>query len=406
MWKIVLVLFICAAPLCLRAQNPTGMITPPASPIKDTSGQKDAVEILLKWTHIRIKKPPQVKGQRVYYSLLPIGTNIPGGGRALVTSTQAGFYLGDRSNTYLSTITFSPSTNFKGQFVIPFRSNIWRNGNTWNFNGDTRYSYYPQYTWGLGGSPDRSKELIRYSYLRFYHDALKRIRPYLFAGVGYNMDYHIGIHSEVDSVDLKKFSGYDRGIGNHVSSFSSGITFNLLYDTRNNIFNPLPGFYFNAVYRLNPKFLGSDDWWHSLYIDARKYIPLSTKGQNVLALWTYYWTTLGSTPPYLDLPAIREDRYERSGRGFYPGRFAGKSLYYLESEYRRDITRNGLFGFVVFANMNSVPEPGTNHFAYLHPATGAGLRIKFNKRTATNICLDYGVSKGYSTIYLALGEAF
>jgi hypothetical protein len=406
MWKIAAVLLICLSPRCLRAQNPGGMIAPPDSTVHDTSGLRDIVEILLKATHIHFKKPPQVRGRRIYYSLLPIGTNVPGGGRALVTSTQAGFYLGERRNTYLSTVTFSPSTNFKGQFVIPFRSNIWTSNNAWNFNGDSRFSIYPQFTWGLGGDQKRDKQLMHYSYLRLYHNALKRIKPYLFAGIGYDLDYHIRIHPDVDSLDLRKFAGYDRGIGNHVSSFSSGITFNLLYDTRNNIFNPLPGFYYNAVYRVNPQFLGSDNWWHSLYVDVRKYIPISTRGQNVLAFWTYLWTTLRSNPPFLDLPAIRQDPYERSGRGFYPGRYTGKSLYYLESEYRRDITANGLFGFVVFANLNSVTEPGTGHFAYLHSAAGGGLRIKFNKRTATNICIDYGISKGYSAIYFALGEAF
>ncbi|HSC37312.1 MAG TPA: BamA/TamA family outer membrane protein [Chitinophagaceae bacterium] len=382
------------------------MINPPDSLNRDTSGQKDLVEILLRATHIHIKKPPQVRGQRIYYSLLPIGTNVPGGGRALVTSTQVGFYLGDRHTTYLSNITFSPSTNFKGQFVLPFRSNIWTPDNAWNFNGDTRFSIFPQFTWGLGGEHDRDKQLMRYSYLRFYHSALKRIKPYLFAGVGYDLDYHIGIHPDVDSVDLRKFAGYNNGIGNHVSSFSSGITLNLLYDTRNNPFNPLPGFYYNAVYRVNPQFLGSNNWWHSLYLDARKYIPLSSRGQNVLAAWTYLWTTLGSSPPYLDLPGIKQDPYERSGRGFYPGRYSGKSLFYLETEYRRDITANGLLGFVVFANLNSVTEPGTRQFAYVHPAVGTGLRIKFNKLTRTNMCIDYGVSKGYSAVYFSLGEAF
>jgi len=78
----------------------------------------------------------------------------------------------------------------------------------------------------------------------------------------------------------------------------------------------------------------------------------------------------------------------------------------METEYRRDITANGLLGFVVFANLNSVTEPGTRQFAYVHPAVGTGLRIKFNKLTRTNMCIDYGVSKGYSAVYFSLGEAF
>ncbi len=382
------------------------MILPPQASFDDTTGQKDVVEIMLNFTHIHIKEPPRVRGKKVYYSLLPIGT-VPGGGTALVTSTQVGFYLGKRKDTYLSNITFSPGTDFRGQWNVPLRSNIWSAGNKWNFGGDLRYSYFPQATWGLGGGGQENNNLrINYSYIRFYLNALKRVKPYLFAGLGYNLDYHIDIRPENDSSDIRQFTGYKYGTINHSNSFSSGLTLNLLYDSRVNSINPLPGFYGNLIYRVNPEFLGSGDSWHSLYADARKYIPFSRKGQNVLAIWSYVWTTFGSPSPYLDLPAVGWDSEQRSGRGIYNRRFTGKTLWYLETEYRRDITRNGLFGFVIFANLNSVTEPDTKQFAYLHPATGAGLRIKFNKGSGTNIGIDYGISKGYSAIYFSLGEAF
>ena len=138
----------------LCAQNPSGMIVPADSVMKykDTSGGRDIIGVLSKATHIHIKKPPSVDGKRVYYSLLPLGTSVPGGGTALITATTAGFYLGPRATTNLSTITFSPSTNFKGQWNIPFHANIWNPNNTWNYSGDVRLTVYPQYTWGLGGN--------------------------------------------------------------------------------------------------------------------------------------------------------------------------------------------------------------------------------------------------------------
>jgi len=165
-------------------------------------------------------------------------------------------------------------------------------------------------------------------------------------------------------------------------------------------------FFYNIVYRINPKFMGSNDYWNSLYVDVRKYIPLSHKGQNVLAFWSYLWTTLGSPAPYLDLPATGWDSEQRSGRGLYNRRYTGRNLLYLESEYRKDLSANGLFGFVVFANLNSVAEPGTHRFSYIHPAGGTGLRIKFNKNSGTNIGIDFAASKGYQAVYISLGEAF
>jgi len=56
--------------------------------------------------------------------------------------------------------------------------------------------------------------------------------------------------------------------------------------------------------------------------------------------------------------------------------------------------------------MNSVTQPRTNNFAYLHAAAGAGLRIKFNKHSGTNFGMDFAASKGYWALYFSLGEAF
>jgi len=408
MCKGLIGLFCCLLPYCLLAQTPKDMLIAPAQTrVRDTSNKRDLIGIFLDVTKIHFKKPQKAEGRGVYYSLLPISTSVPGGGTALVTSTTAAFYLGDRKTTYQSSITFSPSFNFRGQFNFPFRANIWSPNNAWNFQGDARFSIYPQYTWGTGGKHEQDERiLIRYSYARMYISALKKIKPYLLAGVGYDLDYYLHLRPDVDSINIQKFVDYNYGVGNHTNSFSSGLTANLLYDTRNNSINPLPGAYLNVVFRVNRKFLGSNTNWHSLYIDARKYMSFSEKGQNVLAFWSYLWTTLGSFPPYLSLPGIGQEPYQRSGRGFYPSRYIGRTLFYFETEYRKDITNDGLFGFVVFANLNTVTEPHTSNFAYLHPAVGPGLRIKFNKHSGTNIGIDYGFSKGYHALYINLGETF
>ena len=170
----------------------------------------------------------------------------------------------------------------------------------------------------------------------------------------------------------------------------------------------MPGCYANIIYRYNSHMMGSNNDWQSLYVDLRKYISLNqgSKGKNVLAFWGYYWTTLSKGTPYLDLPSIGWDLYNRSGRGIQQNRYRGQEMIYLESEYRRDITHDGLLGFVLFANANSVTEMQGRSFKYVNPACGAGLRIKFNKGSATNIAFDYGVSKYHHAFTLALGEAF
>lgn len=401
--KILLVFLFCISTFAARAQVPVD--TTNKTDI-DTSGQKDLIDIGRSLFRFKQRKSPKEKKQ-IYFSFLPISSSVPGGSKALVTSTTAGFYLGPRKTTYISGVTFAPYFNLKGRYGLPIHSSIWLRDNTFNIQGDTRFLVYPQYTWGLGGGhPEGSKLLVNYNYIRFYQSLLKRITPYLYAGVGYNMDYFININT-VSAVPLTSYTNYQYGTAQGRNSFSSAITFNALYDTRENSFNPLPGAFANIIYRNNTKLLGSNNKARSIYIDLRKYISISNSGlKNQFAFWTYYWTTLSSGTPYLLLPSIGNDPYQRSGRGIEQNRYRGEALAYFETEYRRDITRNGLLGFVVFANINSTSQPNSHNFAYINPAGGTGLRIKFNKKSNTNICIDYGISKGFSDINLALGEAF
>ncbi|RZJ76652.1 MAG: hypothetical protein EOO45_01490 [Flavobacterium sp.] len=401
MLKYLVVLLLL--PCCVLAQP--SMVRDTTNYI-DYSNQTDIIDVARSLFDYKPRKIEPEEDKDVYFSFLPFSTAVPGGGKALLTSTTAGFYLGDRKTTYISSITFTPYVNFKGRYGLPIRSNIWLKNNEWALQGDIRVMRYPQYTWGIGGGMSNdTRVLLDYKYVRIYQNALKRIKPYFFAGVGYNLDYYINVEGK--DKPLPDFSDYDYGTTNSGNSFSSGASINLLYDTRNNSINPLPGCYSNLIYRFHSRVFGSNQHWQSLYFDMRKYVSLS-KGdrKNVLALWGYYWTTLTNRTPYLNLPSVGWDPYNRSARGVPQNRYRGDGLIYFETEYRRDITRNGLLGYVAFASVNSVTEPNTRQYRYWHPAAGAGLRVKFNKKSGTNIGVDYGFSKGYSAVMLNLGEAF
>ncbi|WP_158826490.1 BamA/TamA family outer membrane protein [Mucilaginibacter lacusdianchii] len=399
-------LLISLLPLGVFAQNGGSFGVAPKS---DTVPQKDLTDVIGAFFKMKAKPATSMSSDsKVYFSFLPTATSVPGGGKAFITSTTAGFYLGDRETTNLSNVSFTPYFNLQGRFGLPLRSSIWLKNNKWFIAGDTRLMVYPQDTWGLGGDqPEENKTGLDYKYVRFYQSVLRRIKPYFLAGFGYAMDYHIRINTKDQEANLQDVSDYTFGTAPGQNSFSSGVTFNLLYDTRNNSINPMPGCYANFIYRYNTPALGSNRTWQSVYLDMRKYVALSHGPvQNTLAFWSYYWSTFGGGTPYLSLPSIGWDVYNRSGRGIEQNRYRGSRLAYFETEYRRGITRNGLLGFVLFANTTSVTEPETNKFKYFHPAGGAGLRIKFNKKSNTNIAIDYGVSKGFSSIRLNLGEAF
>jgi len=406
-WGIVVVLVFTK--FLSFGQNATDIIPVlgpvPKKPNKSEMDLGDLTKSLLKGMNRPIL--PE-KGKKVYFNFLPLSLNPPGGGDALITSTQAGFYLGSHDSTHLSTATFAPYWNFGSQFGLPLRANIWLDKNKGLIDGDIRFLFYPQYTWGLGnGKNESQKLLVHYTYLRTYLTAYKSILPYLYLGIGFSMDYHIHISSPDSSLAI--YSGYSYGTGEGSNSISLSPNINFLFDERNTRSKTMPFSYLHFIYRQNlVKNIGISSNWSSMYIDIRRYLPLGRKSskQNLLAFRSFFWNVFGRSTPYLDLPSLGWDPYERSGRGIEQNRYRGKALWYFESEYRKDLTDNGLLGFVVFANINSALVPESGNFETFHPAFGAGLRFKISKITHTNLAVDYALSQTYSGFWLALGEAF
>ena len=241
-------LLCCFSPRLLIAQTPVDTTN---NVDIDTTGQRDLIDIgrsLFKLPHRKYPK----EQREIYFSILPLSSAVPGGSAAIVTSTTAGFYLGDRKTTYLSSVSFAPYLNFAGRFGMPIHSSFWLKDNAFTIQGDTRFLVYPQFTWGLGGGrAETNKILVNYDYIRFYQSVLKRITPFFYAGIGYDLDYFININTNNSPVSLSDFSDYKYGTSPGSNSFSSGFTLNLLYDTRKNSINPIPGAFGNIIYRYN-----------------------------------------------------------------------------------------------------------------------------------------------------------
>lgn len=143
-----------------------------------------------------------------------------------------------------------------------------------------------------------------------------------------------------------------------------------------------------------------------VYIDGRKYFKLSKKRHRVLVLWGLYWTVTDGKALYLDLPSSGWDFYGHTDRGLRCNRFRSTGILYAEAEYRTDISSNGLWGAVFFANVTSPAVMNTQQYTYYYGAVGTGLRLKFDKRTANNLLLNVGFSRNYWTWYLGVNEYF
>jgi hypothetical protein len=373
------------------------------SPI-DSSKQVDVADEIYKLLgkSNALKKTSHPK--KINFSVAPSVGYTLSTGFALDITGNAAFYTSKAHTENLSAIVTDLLFDTKNQKIFISRSEIWAPDNGYKIVSDVRFEEYPTTTYGLGtNSTNSESNSIFYDYIRAYSTLYKKIAPDFYAGLGYNLDYHYDI-SEQGNVngtesDFKKY-------GEPEQSTSSGLNADVLFDNRRNPINPLGGTYANLVFRQNFEFLGSDSYWRSLQLDLRKYLKLSPNSNNILAFWGMAWFSSSGTP-YLDLPATGGDMYSNSGRGYAEGRYRGNNMLYLESEYRFGITPNGLLGGVVFANGETFSGLNNNSFQKIAPGTGFGIRIKANKHSNTNICIDYGVGTGGSHgFFVNLGEVF
>jgi len=360
--------------------------------------------LLSKKKEIR-KDTSKIKTGKLYASILPsieytLQTSFAG-----ALNGNLAFYTSNHDLANISSIYAVAKYTGNKQFILPIQANIWTKENKYNIQTDWHFEKFPQETYGLGGlTTDAEGYQIDYDYFRFYQTLFKTVFPDFYLGFGYDFDYFFNI-SEVNPpagvvTDFQKYGLKSKAI-------SSGVTLNLLYDERRNSISPQQGYYANIIYRNNFTFLGNDTSWQSLLLDLRKYQNFPSSSKNIIAFWTYDWITLHGKTPYLNLPATASDTYNNFGRGYIQGRFRGRDLLYFETEYRFGITPNGFIGGVVFANAQSFTEQTTHRFEAILPGWGAGIRIKLNKFSKTNLALDYGFGlHGSHGIFANLGEVF
>ncbi len=350
-----------------------------------------------------------------FVAVLPAaGYSQQTGALAQVTASVA--FQAARAN--VSAVLGALSYTARGQAILTATSSLWTAGNRWNLLGDWRIMHYPQSTYGLGMHTSTTEQVVTmdYDYLRVYQSVLRRLAPNFYAGLGVHLDDHWNIVSRNGQRQVRTISHYRNGVQGR--SLTMGSSLSVLYDSRTNAINPSQGVYLSAAFRPSRQNKGSSAGdnanFQSLLLEGRAYLHPSHSSPNVLAFWSYNALTLGGTPPFLDLPSTGWDMYSNLGRGYIQGRFRGKNLLYLESEYRFGITHNHLLGGVAFANAQTVSEdaqvidePLTKRYDKVAPAVGVGLRLSLNKASHTNLAIDYARGiQGSSGLSFNVGEVF
>jgi len=377
------------------------------------------------------KKPPR----KTMLLVLPNVSYNPVNGFLLGGAGSAGFYLGDRKTTRVSSIGFNAAYTTKNQLLFSIKSNLYSKNNKFFLQGDWRLFIYNAYTWGLGTNAPDSVESddalvwqwsqtgnlddgfsMEYNYIKFHEVLNYKLAENHYAGLGYHLDHYYNIRDHALQLDEKPYGitphyVYSKAYGFDTTEYTlSGLSLSYVFDSRDNLIYPYEGHFINVKYHYNPEFLGSNRNSSSLWLEYRTYIPLSKKvPRHQVAFWLFGNFRVSGRQPYMTLMALGEDQKARSGRGYIAGRYRGENLIYGEVEYRFPISQcSKVLGGVVFLNVSTASNDtrDISLFEYIRPGGGVGLRLMINKNFRTNITLDFGLGYRSKGFYFSGTETF
>jgi hypothetical protein len=347
----------------------------------------------------------EARDDKKHFSGLPaVGYTLQTGFAALVTGNMA-YYTDTLKDTKISSINASVAYSQYNQIIIPLQASIWTKKNRFNLITDLRFIDYPSDIYGLGGQRDpNTGYTLSFTGIKIHQTIMKYLSDNVYVGVGYYFDHFYGIRA-LNKVSNTVQRRIVKELGTNETA--SGPSFRFIYDSRLNQINPKQGLYYSMTFRTSEKSLGSDSAWSSIQIDSRAYFPFPAKSGNILAFWMFDWLTSNGTPPYLLLPSTGWDDSYNTGRGYIQSRFRGRNMIYFESEYRYNISRNGLVGGVLFTNLESFSGDISRTYSNLFAGYGLGLRLKLNKYSNANVCIDYGFGQnGSHGLFVNVGEVF
>jgi outer membrane protein assembly factor BamA len=282
------------------------------------------------------------------------------------------------------------------QYGIELTPEFYLKNEDYIVSGYFKISKFPNKFWGIGSqTPDEAEEKYTPRMFNFDLTVQRRIlkKERLYAGIQYKFENLKILEFEPDGL---LSTGRITGSGGGKLS-AMGLILN--WDTRDNIFFPRSGNFFQMTTNFYLPAFGSDFTFTSLKLDLRKYFPFFKS--DVLAVQVLLQSVSGS-PTFRHMAEIGGDKIMR---GYYGGRYRDKSMIVLQTEYRMKIWK--IFGMVVFAGLADVADKlGNLSLGNLKHSVGLGLRITVVPKEGTNIRLDYGFGKGTSGFYIMASEAF
>jgi len=319
-------------------------------------------------------------------------TKLAGGVGGLLTVRPAGSPPTARP----SALNFYAIYTQLKQFEINLKPEIYLRKERYFLSADIIINKFPYKYWGIGNDVPESWEedytpRTLSADLTFQRNVFPAKRIYV--GLCYRLE-HVKMLKTEDGKVLAA-----GGVPGYKGGLTAGAGFIVNWDSRDNVFYPRSGNYFQVKAIFHGGLLGSDYTFNLLDIDLRKYLTLPHR--SVLALQAVV-KTYGGTAPFHRMSLLGGDSIMR---GYYKGRYRDRTILALQAEVRFPVWWR--FSGVVFGGFGQVADGlGRLRFDGFKPAVGLGLRFLIAPKEGTNLRIDQAFGRKSSGFYFNAGEAF
>ena len=311
------------------------------------------------------------------------------------TAAATAQYKSGRNNALQSNASLSGMVSINGFFRVQLSGvNYFGTGKD-KFIYDIGCGSLPVRFWGLGYDAANNNPRTDYiqrditSKLRYMH----RFARSFWLGTGVNMRYGKG-----DSFDANGENYLLDGGQLVKSAYTTGISLNAVYDTRNNAHSTTKGFYISLLGEVLPKALGNyNKTLFHIVAQADYFQPLWRGGVMAVDLYGDLWS---SATPWFYWPSVGG---ASRMRGYYYGRYTDRKMLTAQLELRQTIY--GPIGVCAWGGAGSIFDSHKNFDASkILPNYGIGLRLATAGHTALRI--DYGFGRNSHGLIINVNEAF
>lgn len=182
------------------------------------------------------------------------------------------------------------------------------------------------------------------------------------------------------------------------SGTSNSAAISGLYDTRDDMFNPLSGSFVSGSYQVAGGILSGDYQFSKVQLELRQYFPVWKNKTIALRAWGGILNGGAPATEYFYVGGAD------SIRGYPENNFLGSRMVVMNAEFRFPIAKIKILNGAIFADAGNAWFPGQN--SKLYTDAGVGIRLVFPTLGLGVIRIDYAFGQQGSRSSIGIGQTF